>query len=220
ATIGERPALLIVDVVRGFTGDRGESLAASVARFRSSCGPYAWASIPRIAELARAARGAGWPIIFTRASSTAPRSPIQVRKNARVASNDPTDREAGNQFLPELAPEPGDLVIEKPRPSAFFGTGLLDELRRRGVDHLVVTGATTSGCVRATVNDGFSNDVPMLIPHECVFDRFPTSHRVELFDINAKYADVISVVDLLEHLGAAAGAAVSSAAGAAVERAR
>lgn len=77
-------------------------------------------------------------------------------------------------------------MIDKSRPSAFFRTPLLDHLREMHVDSLVIAGATTSGCVRATVNDGFAHDVPMVIPYECVFDRFPTSHRINLFDMNAK----------------------------------
>lgn len=194
-----RPALLIVDVVRGFTGYPGETFAQGVARFRQCCGPHAWQAIPRLVELVRLFRAAGWPIVFTRGSSA--QSPIQRAKNRRAADTGSATRAAANEFLPELAPAAGELVIEKSRPSAFFGTPLLDHLAEHRVQRLVVTGCTTSGCIRATVSDGFAHDIPMVVPHECVFDRFPTSHRVNLFDMNAKYADVVSVSDLIAELG-------------------
>jgi maleamate amidohydrolase len=196
-----RPALLIVDVVRGFTGDEGETMAEGLAKYRQCCGPSAWLAIPAIVRLRDRFREAGWPIIFTRAAPESEPSAIQLAKNRRAASTTSSTRALANEFLPELLPSPADVVIEKPRPSAFFGTPLLDILRQQRVGRLIVTGCTTSGCVRATVNDGFANDLPMLVPHEGVFDRFATSHRVNLFDMNAKYADVVSIADLLEELG-------------------
>ncbi len=201
-----RPALLIVDVVRGFTGYEAETFAQGIARFRQCCGPYAWTAIPPLVELTGLFRQAGWPIVFTRGAGNADRSTVQLAKNARVATTDQATRSIANEFLPELQPMGADLVIEKPRPSAFFRTPLLDHLRDQRVERLVVTGCTTSGCIRATVNDGFANELAMLVPYECVFDRFPTSHRVNLFDMNAKYADVISVSELISELSPRAAA--------------
>lgn len=197
-----RTALLIVDVVRGFTGYEGETFAQGVARFRQCCGPYAWRAIPPLVELVRLIRAAAWPVVFTRGSAGSDQSIIQRSKNRRAADTEPATRTIANEFLPELTPAADDLVIEKPRPSAFFRTPLLSFLADHGVERLIVTGCTTSGCIRATVNDGFANDVPMVVPHECVFDRFPTSHRVNLFDMNAKYADVVSVSELIAELSA------------------
>ena len=199
-----RAALLIIDVVRGFTGYEGETFAQGVERFRQCCGPYAWQAIPPLVELVGLFRRAGWPIIFTRGALDGDQSAIQRAKNSRVPLTEHATRTTANEFLPELVPAASDLVIEKSRPSAFFRTPLLDFLRRERVERLVVTGCTTSGCIRATVNDGFANDVPMLVPHECVFDRFPTSHQVNLFDINAKYADVLSISDLTAEMSARA----------------
>ena len=82
-------------------------------------------------------------------------------------------------------------MIEKTKPSVFFGTPLLSHLQTLGVDHLLVAGTTTSGCVRASVYDAFSYNFGITLVEECVFDRFPTSHRVNLWDMDAKFADVV-----------------------------
>ena len=92
------------------------------------------------------------------------------------------------------------MLLPKKHPSAFFGTPLASYLIERGVDTLVVTGCTTSGCVRGTVVDGFAYNFRVLVPHECVYDRSQVSHAVNLFDMSEKYADVI------EHRRGAAGA--------------
>ncbi len=123
-----------------------------------------------------------------------------VRKNARAPEllSDPTN----SRIVPELAPEPGEVVIEKRRPSSFFGTPLAAYLISRRVDTLVLTGNTTSGCIRATAVDSYSFGFATIIPESCVFDRVETSHRLSLFDLHNKYANVLSDEELALYLGA------------------
>jgi nicotinamidase-related amidase len=203
AGLGERPAVLIIDPVRAFTGYPGEDHIESVKTFRQSCGPYAWESIPHIQRLLGAGRARGFPVIFTRASIL----PIELRgtrrrKNRRVGMESAETAAIGHEYPPEIAPLPGELIIEKTKPSVFFGTPLLSHLQIYDVDHLLVAGTTTSGCVRASVYDAFSYNFSITIPYECVFDRFQTSHRANLFDMNSKFADVVSIDELLADLDA------------------
>jgi nicotinamidase-related amidase len=103
-----------------------------------------------------------------------------------------------------VAPAPGEPVFEKCWASAFFKTGLDEYLRGRGVDSLVVTGLTTSGCVRATVVDGLQHDYPVVVVREAVGDRNEDAHEANLHDMHAKYADVLSLQEVIERLAPAA----------------
>jgi nicotinamidase-related amidase len=107
---------------------------------------------------------------------------------------------AGYRFVEEVAPAPGDVLLPKKHPSAFFGTPLVSHLIDLGVDTLFVTGCTTSGCVRSSVTDAFAYNFKIVVPEECVYDRSPTSHAVNLWDMNAKYADVMPVRDAIAKL--------------------
>ncbi len=100
--------------------------------------------------------------------------------------------------MDEIAPEPRDIVIRKLKPSAFNGTALMGFLNDLGADSLIVTGTTTSGCVRASVIDAFSLNLRVALAEEGCFDRSEASHAINLCDMHAKYADVIPVEDALE----------------------
>ena len=214
AGLGQRPALLIIDPVRAFCGYPGEDHLESVRRFRQSCGPNAWQSIPYIQRLLAAGRERGFPVIFTRAALLPPElRGARRRKNSRVGREPQETALEGHEYPPEIAPREGELIIEKTKPSVFFGTPLLSHLQMYGVDHLLVAGTTTSGCVRASVYDAFSLNFSITIPYECVFDRFITSHRVNLFDMNSKFADVLSLDELLAQLDAAFPVGESAAVG-------
>ena len=104
-----------------------------------------------------------------------------------------------------LEPLDGEPVIEKQWASAFFETDLNQRLTALGVDSLVVTGLTTSGCVRASAVDGLQNDYQVVIAEEAVGDRNPEAHRANLFDLKAKYADVLPVAQVLSQLTALCG---------------
>ncbi len=103
----------------------------------------------------------------------------------------------GYEFVEEVAPQAGDVLLPKKHPSAFFGTPLASHLIDLGVDTLFVTGCTTSGCVRSSVTDAFALNFKVVVPEECVYDRSPTRHAVNLWDMNAKYADVMPVAEAM-----------------------
>ena len=201
AGIGGRPAVLVIDIVRNFTGYPGEDHIASIRGFRSSCGPYAWAAIPHVATLIATGRERGFPVIFTRATRLPEELRLaQRRKNKRAAKESAESIEVGSEFPDEIAPLAGEIIIEKTKPSPFFGTPLLSHLQMLGVDHLLIAGCTTSGCVRAAVYDGFSYNFGQTLVEECVFDRFPTSHKVNMHDMDAKFADVVPIAEVLREL--------------------
>jgi maleamate amidohydrolase len=103
-------------------------------------------------------------------------------------------------FLASVAPQPDDWIIHKQRPSAFFGTQLVADLVGLGIDTLLVGGQTTSGCVRATVLDAFSYGFRTVVIEECTYDRGTVSHKVNLFDMHQKYADVIPLRNALAYI--------------------
>jgi maleamate amidohydrolase len=111
--------------------------------------------------------------------------------------------EAGSRWVeidPRIAPLPGEPVLNKLFASAFFGTALSSLLAAAGRDGLIVTGASTSGCVRATVVDALQHGYRPVVPREAVGDRNPAAHEASLYDIDAKYGDVVSLEQALEHL--------------------
>jgi maleamate amidohydrolase len=111
--------------------------------------------------------------------------------------------EAGSRWVeidPRIAPRPNEPVLNKLFASAFFGTPLASLLTAAGIDTLIVTGASTSGCVRATVVDALQHGFRPLIPREAVGDRNPAAHEVNLFDMDAKYGDVLSLEETLRYL--------------------
>lgn len=106
----------------------------------------------------------------------------------------------GYEFVPDVAPHPEDILLPKKHPSAFFGTPLASYLIDANIDTLIVTGCTTSGCVRGSVVDGFAYNFRILVPDDAVYDRSATSHAVNLFDMASKYADVMPTDVTLQHL--------------------
>ena len=106
----------------------------------------------------------------------------------------------GAEIVPELAPLPGEHVVRKRRPSAFFRSDLDVFLRGHRVDTIIIAGSSMSGCVRATVVDGFSLDYRMMMVRECVVDRTEEVCERNLFDLDAKYADTVSLAETLDYL--------------------
>ena len=122
-------------------------------------------------------------------------------KNSRSAEdcgNRPNTNIDGNEIVAEIAPGPQDIVIYKQKPSGFFGTNMTSYLTLLGCDSVIVTGTTTSGCVRATVLDAFSLNYRISLAEEGCFDRSQASHAINLCDMNAKYADVVKTSEVLE----------------------
>jgi len=198
--LGRRPAVLVVDTNYAFAGRKPQPIEEAVRDLRTSCGEAAWTAIAAIQPLLRAARKAGVVVLYTTGRRHASLSTLGqwAAKNARAAED--LGRGDGTEIVAEIAPGPGDIVVEKSRPSAFFGTDLASHLVLLRVDTLLVAGGTTSGCVRATVMDAFSLGYRVGIVHECTFDRATVPHKVNLFDMNAKYANVISMEEGLAYL--------------------
>ena len=190
---GQRPALLVVDVVRAFCGKSGQSRGESIGAWPTSCGPSAWQAMPYIQRLLEAARRAGVPVVYTTAQPGADRVYGGTVKGESSTMGSPMAWPGAQEIPAEIAPMEGELILAKPKASAFFGTPLLAYLHRNRVDCLIICGTTTSGCVRATVVDGFSWGYAVFVPEEAVFDRATLSHAVNLFEMNAKYADVMTV---------------------------
>lgn len=204
--ISGRVALLVVDMTYDFTGDRGDDHLESIRKFRSSCGPHAWRAIPAIARLLAAAREAHLPIVYTRAPSST--NPLALHEWSRSRESHPLRRteeslRRGNLIPPEIAPHQNELVIEKTKASGFWGTPLDAYLIDLGIDHVLISGCTTSGCVRATVLDAHYRNYGVTVVEETVFDRSLTSHRVNLFDIDQKYANVTPLSQTLDGIASA-----------------
>ena len=193
-----RPALLCIDNYNAVFGDRPEPVLASMQRFPSSCGLAAWEALKPTQRLMAAARSAGIPVIHTTRDdlSQSGRSSLSSTKRVRHDSDSAWD----HAFFPELIPTGDELVIRKTRASAFFGTSLIAHLTQMDVNQLIVCGNSTSGCVRASVIEGFMHGFNVAVVEECVFDRNWLSHKVNLFDMNCKYADVVFLKEALAFL--------------------
>jgi maleamate amidohydrolase len=200
---GKRPALLVIDVNYAFCGDRPEPILESIKKWRNSCGEDAWAALPSIRALIDKARGKGLPVIYTTGTRRGDLwdSGSWAWKNNRsaedVGSKTVVSNFDGNEIMAEIAPGPRDVVVYKQKPSGFFGTNMASYLTLLGCDSVIVTGTTTSGCVRATVLDAFSLNYRISIAEEGCFDRSQASHAINLCDMNAKYADVIKTAEVL-----------------------
>jgi nicotinamidase-related amidase len=207
AGFGKKPALLVIDVNYNFCGDKNEPILESIKRYRNSCGEDAWDALPVIRTLIDACHDNTVPVIFSTGSVRADgwdRGGWDW-KNSRNTEDaaPPADRASnrdGNDIMDEIAPQPHDLVIAKLKPSVFHGTNLTGFLNDMGVDSLLITGTTTSGCVRATVLDAFSLNIRTTVAADACFDRSQASHAINLCDMNAKYSDVISSDEMLTHI--------------------
>ena len=196
---GKRPAVIVIDVNTNFCGDRPEPILESIKRWHTSCGEEAWQGIKAIARLLAAARAKGLPVIY----STGTRRPDAwdagswTWKNSRTTERAPAPQggASGNDIVADIAPESRDIVIRKQKPSVFSGTPLRSFLTLLGADSLIVTGTTTSGCVRATMIDAFSENYRVAVVEEGCFDRSEASHAINLCDMHAKYADVVTLAE-------------------------
>ena len=187
---GRKPALLIVDFVNGFNDE--------TAFGGGNIGDAIRATVPLLA----ACRGRGVPVAMTRVVYAEDGSDLGVFAMKAPNLRTLTEHAPASQIVPELTPKPGDYIVRKTQPSAFFGTGLPAWLVGRGIDTLIVVGCTTSGCVRASVVDALSSNLRPMVVRECVGDRAMGPHEASLFDMEQKYADVIGVAEVMNKIGA------------------
>jgi nicotinamidase-related amidase len=203
AGFGKRPVVLVIDVNYNFVGDRPEPIEESVKRWRTSCGEEGWRAIEGIRTLTDAARARGIPVIYSTGMDLRGDGWDAGRwgdKNARTHEDVTVHAELGNTIAPPIAPRAQDIVIRKYKPSVFFGSMLAGFLTDLQADSIIACGGTTSGCVRATVIDGFSHNYRMAVVEECTFDRGEASHALSLFDMHQKYADVVSLAETVDFL--------------------
>ena len=196
--VGKRPALLIIDVQYRTIGTTPKPFWEAIKEFPTSCGDVGWNAMRNIMTLLAEFRGNNWPVLYPH---VAPKN--KATDGGRLAQKVPAIMniaEKGYQFPVEIAPREGDVLIPKKHPSAFFATPLASHLIDLQADTLIVTGCTTSGCVRGSVVDAFAYNFRVLVPQDAVYDRSATSHAVNLFDMSAKYADVATTAEILEKL--------------------
>jgi len=187
-TLGARPSVLVIDFSCGFTDPEcalGSDLTPQIEATR---------------RLLDAAREKGLPVVFTTIGFDA-----SLKDGGLWLQKVPTlgDLQMGGHWVEiddRLGRRDDETVIVKKGASGFFGTNLASVLVSQGVDTVILCGATTSGCVRATAVDLLQYGWPTLVPRECVGDRAQAPHDANLFDIQAKYADVVSVDEAIAYV--------------------
>ena len=206
--IGKKPALLNIDLYRAVFGDTNLPLIEGVKSWPSYCGPASWNAVPHIQAVQKAARSRNIPVIHI--TALAPEDSgvpgwfdaIHGGGRRKIESDEASQDRFRRRYeiVPEVGPVAGEVVLRKTAPSAFNGTPLLSQLSLLGIDTLFVTGESTSGCVRASVVDAASYRFKVQVIEDCVFDRHQACHAINLFDMNEKYADVISAEMAISYL--------------------
>lgn len=228
-TFGTRPALLLIDNYRSALGDAPKPLLESVKDWPSSTGLAGWEAIENIRKLLTGFRSRNLPVIhctqlgeeetgipnwnFFRSSKglesqRGERGWHALRSRAKGLHEKLSGMSAEEyerflrryEIVKEVAPIAGEALIKKSGPSAFWNTPLAIHLAALEVDTLIVTGESTSGCVRASVVDAASHRLPVIVVEECVYDRHEASHAINLFDMDRKYAEVLSLQLTFEYL--------------------
>jgi nicotinamidase-related amidase len=186
---GQRPALLVVDLIKAFT-DASRPLGANLDR-----------QIEATRKLLSVAHERGVPVIFSTVRyDEADMGDAGIWRLKQKGAADLVAQSNGHEIDERLEVAPSDSVLLKKYASCFFGTDLVSRLTSRGVDTLIIVGCTTSGCVRASAVDSVQNGFRPMVVREAVGDRSEAAHEQSLFDLNAKYADVVSLDETLQYL--------------------
>lgn len=190
---GRTPVVVSVDNYRAAVGDEPEPLLDSIRTWPNSTGLAGWTALAAIETLFAGARDASIPIIHVTGLSEAESGVAGwAGRSSEQVEDGRAEREARKyEIVEQAAPQPGEVLLRKTGPSAFFGTPIMAHLTALGADTLIVCGESTSGCVRATVVDGRSYRFRVIVVEECVYDRHEAPHAINLFDMNQKYADVL-----------------------------
>ena len=196
--LGRRPLLMVIDPQYNYVG-ADQPIAEQLGEWPSGGGSGAWAAIRAIAGLLTSVRAAGVPVLYTR----------NVQKNLAFDSFGTKSQRDQSKYLEghrgtfivdELAPQPGDLVLDKAYASIFYGTPVLSWLIKLGVDSLIIVGGSTSGCVRATAVDAVTRNFNVAVVEDCVYDRISLSHAAGLLDMWMKYCDVMTSGAVCDYL--------------------
>jgi len=168
-------------------------------QYPNSCGMYAHRAIEPTKKLFAAVRRAGLQVFYctqeTRPNNR-PKGAVSTRRSMKM----PADDVDNYGIYHEFAPQPEDVIITKQRASIFQGTPFLSHLNLLGVRSLIICGESTSGCVRASSVDAYSNGFHVSLVEECIYDRAELTHKVNLFDLHHKYCDVMHLDDVVTHL--------------------
>jgi len=186
---GRSPAIIVVDFINAYTQPSSPLYAPAVVE-----------AIKETVPLLKLAREKRVPIIYTRVlyHQNGADGGLFVQKVPALRKM--VEGEPLADIVPELPPGPDDVILIKQYASSFFGTSLAAMLTARGADTLIITGCSTSGCIRATAVDAMQNGFRPIVPRECVGDRHDGPHEANLFDINAKYGDVVALKDVMSRL--------------------
>lgn len=190
--MGEAPALLIIDFVNAFNDPKQFG------------GGNIDAAIKATVKLLATTRELGVPIAYTRYVFAEDGSDDNLLTTKVPGLKRLTEDSPDGQVVPELRPQPSELIIRKHNASGFFGTDLNAWLARRRVDTVLIAGAVTSGCVRATAIDAMGHGFRPIIVRDCIGDRAIGPHEASLFDLEQKYADVMTRDDVIAKLRASA----------------
>jgi nicotinamidase-related amidase len=191
---GERPAILVIDMQHDFCD----------ADAPTTLWPSIQTTYEPIRRLCTSARSRRIPVFYTQGLVAADGSSAglwRLKMRGHADGKVQIVGSKGAEIIPELKPDPTDHIIRKWRPSAFFRTDFEVFLNSMRIDTLLVCGTSVSGCVRATVVDGFMRDIRCMVIREAVADRTPAVMEASLFDMHQKYADVVTVGEALEYLG-------------------
>jgi maleamate amidohydrolase len=190
---GQRPAAMVIDMQYDFCDpDAPTTLWPSIT-----------ATYEPICRLTQAARRAGAPVIYTQGLVAADGSSAglwRYKQRYHAEGRVQVEGSRGAEIVPAVNPQPGDRLIRKWRPSAFFRTDLEVFLSVQGIDTLLLCGTSVSGCVRATAVDAFMRDIRPIIVRECVAERSAAVLEANLFDLEQKYADVVGLEETLRYL--------------------
>ena len=187
---GRKPAVIVVDFINAYTTFGSPLYAEGVV-----------SAVAQTVDLLEAARKNSVPVIYTQVlyNKNGLDGGIFVQKVPvlrKMVAGEPLA-----EIVPELPPAADDVILIKQYASSFFGTALAAMLTAQNIDTLIVTGCSTSGCVRATAVDGMQHGFRVIVPRECVGDRHEAPHEANLFDINSKYGDVVSKQTVLDYFG-------------------
>jgi maleamate amidohydrolase len=199
--IGSRPAVLVIDAQNYMVGPP----AGSPHSYPSSCGTVGRDALARLAAMLDEVRARRIPVFYSRFELARDGSDIGVygrKRDFLTTEGWCLEGSEGAQIAAVVQPAGDDVVLVKKKPSAFHGTPLLGQLIAAKVDTVIITGGSTSNCVRATAVEAASYNFRVIVVEDCVFDRLQICHQVTLFDIDRQYGDVLPAKDVLEALEA------------------
>ncbi|MFA5527845.1 MAG: isochorismatase family protein [Peptostreptococcales bacterium] len=197
--LGKKPVIMVIDAQKKFVGV-DKPILESMALYPLSIGEKAFKALDQIKKVIEAGRKRQIPIFYTTSGFLKDEMVFNTFAKKRIRHEDskiiPED---GDEIIESIQPLEGDFKVHKRFSSAFFGTPLISFLNMLHCDTLIVTGFTTSGCIRAFVIDAASYNYSVAVVKDCVADRFDMSHESSLFDMNLKHADVVMSEDIMEY---------------------